>query len=106
MDQNIINEIAKKFDKPPDEVKDITTEFLKLLHKVFYEEYEDFFGAPLMVNAGREGYFHFIGMIELFVRRYSGWEPGNAQQYTGRLGLEEDWEPFFEEMKKWKEREF
>ena len=84
---NIIEEISAKYSKAPEEVGAVITEYFTLLHKTFYECKEDFFGAPSYYNLGPKAYFHLLGIIELFVEKYD-WEPGYANEYLGRLGLE------------------
>ncbi|MBU2492384.1 MAG: hypothetical protein KJ571_07125 [Bacteroidetes bacterium] len=101
MKNEIVLEIANKFNKDPEEVQQIVTEFIKLLHKDFYECEDDFIGANLFYQLQREAYFHFMDLLELFVRDYDNWEFGHAGVYTGRLGSREDWEPYEKSMDTW-----
>jgi len=98
--EKIIEEISNKFNKSPQEVRGIITEYFTLLHKLFYECKGDFFGAPSYYNLGPKAYFHLLGMVELFVAKYD-WEPGSASKYLHGFGLEEDWKLFADEVKKW-----
>jgi hypothetical protein len=60
----------------------------------------DFIGEDLWYQVDRQTFYHLLGFLEYFADRYS-WDEGSASEYLLRLGSQEDWEPFNNQMKGW-----
>ena len=105
MGKNLLSEIAESVGKEPEEISLIIDEFLLQLHRHIYE-YKglngDFIGEELHYMLSRQAFFHLLGFLECFSKRYK-WEPNSASEYLIRLGMRAEWLPYLHQVEAWKE---
>src|SRR6516164_4395579 len=99
MRPTIIQEISTTVGLEEQKVVETVAQFALQLHRHALQ-YEggngDFIGEYLWCQVSPQAFFHLLGFLEYFAKRYS-WEPGSASEYLRRLPF--DWERFNEQMK-------
>ena len=101
---DIIAEISEKAGISRNQARFASEALLEGLHKRLVE-YRDLNGDYLGECAHRElsnkAFYHLLGFVEQFSRRYS-WDEGSISEYLGRLPPVERWEELSKEMADWK----
>jgi len=102
----LIFEIAENLRMQPEEVSHVVDEFLLQLHRRIFEYVGlngDYIGEELHYHIGKQSFYHLLGFLDCFSRRYD-WDEGSSSEYLLRLGNRADWLPYRHQMEAWKQK--
>lgn len=97
---DLFDRVSSKTGAEKDLVRQVAEELLAGLHKRLKEADSDYIGQVADYDLGDRGYYHLLGLLEQFSKKYE-WDAGTAGQYLGRMPPMERWKPHRDEMDKW-----
>lgn len=104
---SIIAEVAERSGISEKQAACACDAFLEQLHRRLVEYRGlngDYLGEEAHYELSDRGYYHLLGLLEQFSKRYT-WDEGSSSEYLGRLPPIDRWKALAQETAGWKWRE-